>query len=149
MELQRHASILLRLSDELLHLAGKYDTGQGNDQVRADMFANVSTMREQIEQIEIRLSIQAPAERVTGRTPFEVTLWQTPDAPAPFATVPMNAKMPLGALVFAMQSAQVKKAGYAVVSIASGQTTFYNVRLNRERVTYERHVEVPGTDQGD
>jgi hypothetical protein len=154
MELQRHASILLRLSKELLQLAGSYDTGKGSDQVRANMLANMDEMRKQIEEIETRLigeietrlSAQAQKDRAALRAHFEVTLWETADSPTPFATIPVNAKMPLGALVFAMNGAHIKKAGYARVRFDGGQAEYYHVRIDRTQLHYDRAVGVPETE---
>lgn len=44
--------------------------------------------------------------------------------------------MPLGAMVFAMQQAQISSAGYVVVSYDEMQTEFYNVKLTSKHITY-------------
>ncbi|SRR6266487_3248004 len=131
-----------------LHLAGEYETGKSNDQARAEMSAKMSEMRQQIEEIETTLSAQAQKDQIASRAPFEVTLWQTPDSPEPVATVPILAKMPLGALVFAMHKVRATRAGYAVVRFTHGQTEYYHVRMGRTQLHYERLVEVVGTEAG-
>ncbi len=74
----------------------------------------------------------------TTRTPFTVTFWESAKAAEPLATVPMVAKMPLGALVFAMQQEQITQAGYVLVSHEQEQAEFYNVRLDRAKIHYDR-----------
>jgi hypothetical protein len=53
--------------------------------------------------------------------------------------------MPIGALVFAMNGKGIKKAGYALVSYEGGQMEYYNVRMGRTQLHYDRVVEVPET----
>ena len=50
------------------------------------------------------------------RTPFHVALFRTSDAPTPFATIPVLAKMPLGALVCALHRLQVTRIARVVVA---------------------------------
>lgn len=149
MELQRHASILLRLSDVLLHLTGEVDGGKGSDEVRANISATLSKMREQIGELEAELSVQAQPKITASRTQFEVTFWEAPESSEPFATVPVRAKMPLGALVFAMNGKHIKKAGYALVTSTEDtayQVEYYNVRMGQTKLHYDRLVEKPATE---
>lgn len=50
------------------------------------------------------------------RTQFHVALFHTSDDPTPFATIPVLAKMPLGALVFAMGQAHETRVARVVVA---------------------------------
>jgi hypothetical protein len=52
----------------------------------------------------------------------------------------MTAKMPLGAVVFAMQQAQISQAGYVLVSHEQEQTEYHNIRLDRAKIHYDRAV---------
>ncbi len=76
-------------------------------------------------------------------TQFAVSIWETVTSPAPLATIPISAKMPLGAMVFAMQQAQISSADYVVVSYDEMQTEFYHVKLTSRHLTYDRAV--PGS----
>jgi hypothetical protein len=76
------------------------------------------------------------------RSQFQVDLFRNLDDEVPFMTVPIHAKMPLGAMVFAMQHAHQKKAGRVKVEWEEGedvlQTSFYNVVIGRTQVKYDR-----------
>jgi hypothetical protein len=74
------------------------------------------------------------------RAPFTVTFWESTEAAEPLATVQMAAKMPLGALVFAMQQEQISRAGYVLVSHEQEQAEFYNVWLDKAKIHYDRAV---------
>ena len=83
-------------------------------------------------------------------THFQVSLFHILTDSTPFATLQISAKMPLGALVFAMQQAQVRKADRVVVKDGEEQTAFYNVQIQGGSITYERAVlviEEEGEDQ--
>ena len=81
-------------------------------------------------------------------TQFQVSLFQAITDPAPFATIPMTAKMPLGALVFALK--QRRETYVARVDVTSGEerTTFYHVALGSESITYDREGGIEEQDVG-
>lgn len=57
MELQRHASIVIRLSNELMHLTGEYDAGQRNEPF---ICTQLTAIREQLEAIEQSMVVWVP-----------------------------------------------------------------------------------------
>ncbi len=73
-------------------------------------------------------------------TRFTVSFWESTTAPVPLATIPIQAKMPLGAMVFAMQAAAISHAGSVVVAWDDQQTAFYHVTLDGKNITYDRTV---------
>ena len=73
-------------------------------------------------------------------TQFQVNLFRAITDPVPFATLPITAKMPLGALVFAMHQAHETRVARVDVAYGEEQTTFYHVVLTNESITYDREV---------
>lgn len=71
-------------------------------------------------------------------TQFTVSFWESTTAPVPLATIPIQAKMPLGAMVFAMQAAAISSADYIVIAWDDQQTAFYHVKLDGKNITYDR-----------
>lgn len=72
-----------------------------------------------------------------GRVQFEVALFHRIDDPMPSTTIPVMAKMPLGAMVSAMKQAQEMYMGRVDVLYNETSTTFYRVMLKGESVTYD------------
>ena len=56
-------------------------------------------------------------------------------------------KMPLSAMVFAMQQAHISRAGYVLVSDGEMEAEFYHVKLTGEHITFDRAVPGPPPDQ--
>lgn len=73
-------------------------------------------------------------------TQFTVSFWESTMARVPFANVPITAKMPLGAVVFAMQATAISHANYVVVTWDDQQTALYHVKLDGKNLTYDRAV---------
>ena len=74
-------------------------------------------------------------------TQFQVSLFHAITDPVPFATLPIIAKMPLGALVFAMHQAHETRMPCVDVAYGGGErTTFYHVVLDSQSITYDREV---------
>lgn len=71
-------------------------------------------------------------------THFTVSFWESTTAPVPLANVPITAKMPLGAVVFAMQAATISHAAYVVVAWENQQTEFFHFTLDGKNLTYDR-----------
>lgn len=71
MELQRYASILTRLSNELLSLAGRYDSGERSDGLTEDLLVTTEQMRSQIGLLETMLKtpVQAQPMKLTYYLP--------------------------------------------------------------------------------
>src|SRR5215831_17138549 len=65
---------------------------------------------------EASTRVSDPCEEVPMRTQFHVALFHQVDAPTPFATIPVLAKMPLGALVFALNRLHVTRVAHVVVA---------------------------------
>jgi hypothetical protein len=59
----------------------------------------------------------------------------------PFATLPMMAKMPLGALAFALAAIGQRRAGRAEVSLGNEFWTYYNVRIEGTTLHYDREIQ--------
>jgi mannose-6-phosphate isomerase-like protein (cupin superfamily) len=83
------------------------------------------------------------------RTQFYVALFHGINDSTPFTTLPIMAKMPLSALVFALKQARVNRVARVVVAWEEeGQadfhyeTDFYNVVMGRTQLKYDRMVEV-------
>jgi hypothetical protein len=74
------------------------------------------------------------------KTQFQVALFREIDDATPFATVSITAKMPLGAMVFALNRLHVSSAGRVDVTWGEEQTEFYNVVISGESITYDRAV---------
>jgi hypothetical protein len=82
-------------------------------------------------------------------TQFQVALFRGIDDPTPFTTIPITAKMPLGALVFALKRLHVTRVARVVVAWEEDEqadfhyeTDFYNVVVGRTKLKYDRMVEV-------
>jgi hypothetical protein len=103
----------------------------------------VQTRKELLAQAQSRLDAEVREARRRlgqGRTQFTVSIWESTESPAALATIQISAKMPVGALVFALQQAQISSAGYVVVSDDEMQTEFYHVKLTGRHLTYDRAV---------
>lgn len=74
------------------------------------------------------------------RGQFTVSIWESATSPAPLAPIQIRAKMPLAAVVFALQQAQLSSADYVVVSGDEMQTEYYHVKLTGRHLTYDRTV---------
>jgi hypothetical protein len=91
-------------------------------------------------------------EEVPMRTQFHVALFQQIADPTPFATIPVLAKMPLGALVFALHRLHMTRVAHVVVAWEDEEpadshyeTDFYHVVMGRTRLKYDRMVERAST----
>ena len=73
-------------------------------------------------------------------TQFTVSFWESTTSPVPLATIPVKAKMPLGAMVFAMQAAAISHAEYVGITWDDQQTAFYHVELDGKNITFDRAV---------
>jgi|SRR5882762_5238695 len=76
------------------------------------------------------------------KTQFQVALFHTIDGTEPFTTIETEAKMPLSAMVFALNCLRVKSAGRVDVTWGEEVQEFYNVKINGEHITYDRAVVV-------
>jgi hypothetical protein len=110
--------------------------GAAPDQKRAETFNRVSDT----------------CEEVPMRTQFHVALFQQIDDPTPFATIPVLAKMPIGALVFALNRLHVTRVAHVVVAWEDEkqadshyETDFYNVVMGRSQLKYDCMVESAST----
>ncbi len=89
------------------------------------------------------------------RTEFHVALFRGIDDSSPFATISVTAKMPLGALVFALKGLHVTRVAHVVVAWEEEEqadfhyeTDFYNVVMGRTKLKYDRMVEVEAVPDG-
>lgn len=104
---------------------------------------------DQLAQAQNRLDaeVQEARRRLGQKTPFTVSIWESPESTAPLAPIPIVAKMPLSAMMFAMRQARLSRADYVLVSYSEGedeiQTDFYHVKLTGEHITYDRAVPGP------
>lgn len=80
----------------------------------------------------------------TFRTQFQVSLFHTITDPVPFTTIPITAKMPLGAMVFALQRMHIASVARVDVTYGEEQTTFYHVVVDSEHIRFDREVLVEG-----
>ncbi len=76
------------------------------------------------------------------KTQFQVALFHTIDGTEPFTTIEIEAKMPLSAMVFALNRLRVKSAGRVDVTWGEEVQEFYNAKINGESITYDRAVVV-------
>jgi hypothetical protein len=81
------------------------------------------------------------------KTSFQVRLFRSVDENEPFVILPITAKMPLSAMVIAMQQARVSHADYVTVrwedpDEGTLETEFYHVKINRTHITYDRALVV-------
>jgi hypothetical protein len=79
------------------------------------------------------------------KTPFQVRLFHSPDDEEPFILLPITAKMPLGAMIFAMQQAHVTYADYVTVRWEDPkegllETEFYHAKIDGTSLTYDRAI---------
>jgi hypothetical protein len=74
------------------------------------------------------------------KTAFQVCIFRNSDDEEPFATIPMTAKMPLGAMVFALHYLHITSAGRVDVRYGEEEQSFYNVVMNSTSVKYDRAV---------
>jgi hypothetical protein len=106
----------------------------------------VQARRDLLAQAQSRLDAEVRETRRRlgqDRTQFTVSIWESTTSPAALTTISIRAKMPLGAMVFALQQAQISSAGYVVVGDVEMQTEFYHVKLTGRHLTYDRAV--PGS----
>ncbi|GHO78151.1 hypothetical protein KSD_59220 [Ktedonobacter sp. SOSP1-85] len=75
------------------------------------------------------------------RPTYEVRLFGAITDEQAFATIPMVAKMPLGALAFAMVAIGQTRAGCAEVRLGDEYYTYYNVRIEGTTFQYDREVQ--------
>lgn len=75
------------------------------------------------------------------RPTYEVRLFGALTDEQPFATLPMMAKMPLGALAFALAAIGQKRAGRAEVALADEYWVYYNVRVEGTTLHYDREIQ--------
>ncbi|HLV99918.1 MAG TPA: hypothetical protein VKT82_14710 [Ktedonobacterales bacterium] len=83
------------------------------------------------------------------RTQYYVALFRRIEDDTPFATIPMLAKMPLSAMVFALHQLHITRVARVVVAWEEDEqadehyeTDYFNVIVGRTRLTYDRAVEV-------
>jgi hypothetical protein len=105
--------------------------------------------RDQLAEAQNHLDadVREARQRLGQKTSFTVSLWEGAESPEPRAVVPIVAKMPLSAMIFAMQRARISSAGYVLVSSDEIEAEFYHVKLTGEHITYDRAVPGPPPDR--
>lgn len=72
------------------------------------------------------------------KTMFRVSFYHTMDDTEPLAIIPIEAKMPLGALAFALTRVQLKtELGYVVVEHGNEQWEYFNVEVKGSQLHYQ------------
>lgn len=101
--------------------------------------------KDQLAQAQSRLDaeVQEARRRLGQKTSFTVSIWESAESPEPRAVVPIVAKMPLSAMVFALQQARISSAGYVLVSDSEVKAEFYHVKLTGKHITYDSAVPGP------
>jgi hypothetical protein len=89
------------------------------------------------------------------KTVFQVRLFHsTNENEEPFVLLTITAKMPLSAMIFAMQQAHVHSANYVTVrwedpEEGTLETEFYHARIEGMHLTYDRAVVVEEKPTGE
>ena len=91
-------------------------------------------------------SLEASTQAGSVKRAFQVRLFHEVEDEEPFVLLPVTAKMPLSAMIFAMQQARVASAGYVTVRWEDPdgtlETEFYHVKIDGTHLTYDRAVVV-------
>lgn len=82
-----------------------------------------------------------PATIKPTKTAYDVAFFREDEDTEPFTIIPIAAKMPLGALAFALPQVKGKKAGRVEVS-DNGKIarTFYHVAIQGSQLKYDNPV---------